>query len=101
MKKKQRSTASVNVSQREVERMFGFEIVDFYYQQKHVDEFITEKAPQSLKKEIFEQLVCCLYSQGFPGASLSSSYKTIVTDYVGTILQMIQLLTSIVQRKDN
>lgn len=89
MKKKQRSTASVNVSQREVERMFGFEIVDFYYQQKHVDEFITE------------QLVCCLYSQGFPGASLSSSYKTIVTDYVGTILQMIQLLTSIVQRKDN
>ena len=40
-----------------------------------------------MKKKIFNQLVECIESEGYPEASLSPLNEAVVTDYVGNILQ--------------
>jgi len=86
-KRKKKCTISFsNVPQKQAERILGFKFVPFYYQQEPLDQFITEKAPDSLKKNIFNQLVECIESEGYPEASLSPLNEAVVTDYVGHIL---------------
>ena len=86
-KRKKKCTISFsNVPQKQAERILGFKFVPFYYQQKPLDQFITEKAPDSLKKKIFNRLVDCIRSEGYPEASLSPLNEAVVTDYVGHIL---------------
>jgi len=87
-KRKKKCTISFsNVPQKQAERILGFKFVPFYYQQKPLDQFITEKAPDSLKKKIFNRLVDCIRSEGYPEASLSPLNEAVVTDFVGNILQ--------------
>ena len=87
-KRKKKCTISFsNVPQKQAERILGFKFVPFYYQQKPLDQFITEKAPDSLKKKIFNRLVDSIRSEGYPEASLSPLNEAVVTDFVGNILQ--------------
>ena len=86
-RKKKYTTSFSNVPQEQAERILGFKFVPFYYQQEPLDQFITEKAPDSLKKKIFNRLVDCIRSEGYPEASLSPLNEAVVTDYVGNILQ--------------
>ena len=86
-REKKYTTSFSNVPQEQAERILGFKFVPFYYQQEPLDQFITEKAPDSLKKKIFNRLVDCIRSEGYPEASLSPLNEAVVTDYVGNILQ--------------
>jgi len=86
-REKKYTTSFSNVPQEQAERILGFKFVPFYYQQEPLDQFITEKAPDWLKKKIFNRLVDCIRSEGYPEASLSPLNEAVVTDYVGHILQ--------------
>ena len=86
-REKKYTTSFSNVPQEQAERILGFQFVPFYYQQEHLDQFITEKAPDSLKKEIFNRLIQCIRSEGYPEVSLSPLNEAVVTDFVGNILQ--------------
>ena len=66
-------TSFPNVSQEEAESILGFRFARFYKTQIPVEQFITKLAPEELKKKIFERLIDCIESEGFPEATRSST----------------------------
>ena len=88
-RKRKYVTSFSNMSQEDAEKILGFRFARFYCSQKPLDQFTTKKAPQSWKKEIFQQLVHCLDSEGYPEASILPLNQAVVTDYVGTILRIM------------
>jgi hypothetical protein len=79
-------TSFSNVSQEEAEVILGFEFGEFYDCQIPIEQFITTTAPEELKKKIFERLIDCTGSEGFPDAVFSPMDEAVVTDHVGMIL---------------
>jgi hypothetical protein len=75
------------VSQEEAESTLGFELGEFYDCQIPIEQFITTTAPEELKKTIFERLIDCIESKGFPEPSISTMDESLVTDNVVLILQ--------------
>ena len=86
-RKRKYATSFSNVSQEEAESTLGLELADFYYHQTPLGQFVTAKAPDELKKKIFERLMDCILSEGFPEATISPMNESVVTDNVGIILQ--------------
>ncbi|CAF0914543.1 unnamed protein product [Adineta steineri] len=85
-KKREYTTAFLNVSQEEAELLLGFKIYQFYNDQLPIEQFITKTAPEELKKKIFDRLTDCMNSEGFPEATIAPINESVVTDYVGLIL---------------
>lgn len=86
-RKRKYITSFSNVSQEEAELILGFEFAEFYGSQLAIEQFITKKAPEELKKEIFKRLSDCMVSEGFPEATILPMNESVVTDFVGLILQ--------------
>ena len=82
-------TSFSNVSQGEAELILGFEFRKFYRSQLPLEQFITKTVPEQLKKKVFERLMDCMDSEGFPEASIAPMNESVVTDYVGLILQVL------------
>jgi hypothetical protein len=76
-----------NLSQREAERILGFQFIDFYDSQIEIERFITTTAPQELKKTMFDRLIACIVSEGFPVATIHPMNESVVKANVGLILQ--------------
>lgn len=85
-RKRKYITAFSNVSQEEAELILGLDFVTFYELQTPIEQFITQSAPEQLKKEIFKRLNDCMVSDGFPEATFPFMNESVVTDYVGTVL---------------
>ena len=79
-------TSFSSVSQEEAESILGFKLRKFYRYQIPIEQFITKTAPEELKKKIFERLIDCMDSEGFPEATIAPMNESVATDYVGMIL---------------
>ncbi|CAF3052744.1 unnamed protein product [Rotaria sp. Silwood2] len=82
-------TSFSNVIEEEAESLLGFKFYEFYYYQTPIEQFITTIAPEQLKKKIFERLIDCILSEGFPEGTILPINESVVTDNVGIILQAI------------
>ncbi|CAF1683160.1 unnamed protein product [Rotaria sp. Silwood1] len=85
-REKKYKTSFLNVSQEEAESILGFELIKFYASQMPIEQFITTTAPEQLKKKIFERLIDCIVSEGFPEPALPLFNESVVTDNIGMIL---------------
>ncbi|CAF0927384.1 unnamed protein product [Rotaria sordida] len=85
-KKKYKNSFS-NISQKEAESILGFELDIFYDSQIPLKQFITTTTPEQLKKKIFERLIDCIISEGYPEAAISPMNESVVRDNIGVILQ--------------
>jgi hypothetical protein len=75
-----------HISQEEAEKILGFKLKQFYYSQTLIERFITKTAPEELKKKVFERLIDCIESEGFPEATIAPMNESVVSDNVGTVL---------------
>ncbi|CAF4716388.1 unnamed protein product [Rotaria sp. Silwood1] len=82
-------TSFSNLSQQQVESLLGFKFHEFYNNQIPIEEFITRTAPKKLKEKIFDRLIDCILSEGYPEATISSNNELVIIDNVGIILQVI------------
>ncbi|CAF0978149.1 unnamed protein product [Rotaria sordida] len=87
-KKKYKNSFS-NISQKEAESILGFELDIFYDSQIPLKQFITTTTPEQLKKKIFERLIDCIISEGYPEAAISPMNESVVRDNIGVILQAV------------
>ncbi|CAF0978167.1 unnamed protein product [Rotaria sordida] len=85
-RKRKYITSFSNVSPEEAESILGFQLIKFYDSQMPIEQFITTTAPEQLKKKIFERLIDCIISEGFPEPALPLFNELVVTDNVGMIL---------------
>jgi hypothetical protein len=78
-----------------------FEFTEFYDSQVPLEEFITTKAPEELKKAICKRLFHFMISEGFPAAMISSMNESIVTDNIGRILQPMISYTKLTMNRND
>ncbi|CAF0860118.1 unnamed protein product [Rotaria sordida] len=71
----------------QAESILGFELDIFYDSQIPLKQFITTTTPEQLKKKIFERLIDCIISEGYPEAAISPMNESVVRDNIGVILQ--------------
>src|SRR5262249_21374580 len=90
-----------NVSQEEAESIFGFKFYKFYDTQIPIEQFITTTAPEQLKKKIFERLIDCIVSEGFPEATILPMNESVVTDNVGEILRAMVSYCKLTMDRDD
>ncbi|CAF0854892.1 unnamed protein product [Rotaria sordida] len=86
-RKKKYKYSFSNISQKEAESILGFELDIFYDSQIPLKQFITITTPEQLKKKIFERLIDCIISEGYPEAAISPMNESVVRDNIGVILQ--------------
>ena len=86
-RKRKYMTSFSNVSQEEAEIALGFKFFKLYRSQISIEEFITKTAPEELKKTIFERLIDCIVSEGFPEPSIAPMNEAVVSDNIGIVLQ--------------
>jgi hypothetical protein len=86
-RKREYMTSFSNVSQEEAEIALGFKFFKLYRSQISIEEFITKTAPEELKKTIFERLIDCIVSEGFPEPSIAPMNEAVVSDNIGIVLQ--------------
>ncbi|CAF1375526.1 unnamed protein product [Adineta ricciae] len=79
-------TSYSDVSQEEAEEILGFKFNTFYRSQIPIENFITKSAPVELKRKIFDRLIDCIESEGFPEATIAPMNEAVITDNVGMIL---------------
>ena len=60
--------------------------VNFIVIKYRLNNLLQKTAPEELKKKIFERLIDCMDSEGFPEATIAPMNESVATDYVGMIL---------------